>query len=363
MAGLSGYVWSVGPRREQTSEMGAFQAVVTTGIYCLPPCPGRPLSSNVLSFASQAGAEAAGFRACHRCRPYRAVRTPTSTSELVCRAVDLIAEGALDVCNESALAARLAVSERHLRRMFHEHLGATPDQLARSRRAHFARRLLDDTDLSVTDIAFAAGFGSLRQFNRVMTATFRSAPYELRRRRRRADRLVVDGGLALRVPLTESIDLDRRLAHLDRAAIHGIENATPTLYRRTVTVDGDPGVIEISADGPTDTRLIAHLPRIEGLIHLVDRVQRFLGGRGWDPFEDGVRAIVSDRLGAAVAPAVLGDIVTDYGAPIAGLRQFGLSHLFPTPAALASFRGAGVDDGCARAIRDYSSHSGSNRLR
>ncbi|MFD0364114.1 helix-turn-helix domain-containing protein [Nocardia sp. GCM10030253] len=341
--------------------MGAFQAVVTTGIYCLPPCPGRPLPSNVVSFTSQAGAEAAGFRACHRCRPYRAEARLTSTSELVCRAVDLIAEGALDVGNEAALAARLAVSERHLRRMFHDHVGATPDQLARSRRAHFARRLLDDTDLSITDIAFAAGFGSLRQFNRVMTATFRSAPHELRRRRRRADRLVADGGLTLRVPLTAPAD--GRLSHLARHAIRGIENATTTIYRRTVSVDGDPGVIEISAAEPTDARLITHLPRIEGLIHQVDRVRRFLGGRGWDAFEDGIRAIVADHVGAAAAPSVLGEIVTEYGAPIAGLRQFGLSHLFPTMAVLADFRGTGVDDECALAIRDYSRHPRPNLSR
>ncbi|WP_328410101.1 helix-turn-helix domain-containing protein [Nocardia sp. NBC_00403] len=339
--------------------MGAFQAVVTTGIYCLPPCPGRPLPSNVVPFPSQAGAEAAGFRACHRCRPYRAAAEPAQTSELVCRAIDLIAEGALDVGSEAALAAQLAVSQRHLRRMFHEQVGATPDQLARSRRAHFARRLLDDTDLSATDIAFAAGFGSLRQFNRVMTATFRAAPLELRRRRRRADRLVADGGLALRVPLPAPVDLGRRLSQLACHTIRGVEKATKTVYRRTVRVDGDPGVIEISAAGPADALLIAHLPRIEGLIHQVDQVRRFLDGRAWDPFEAGVRAIVADHVGAAAAPAVLGEIVTEYGAPVAGLGQFGLGRLFPTPADLREF--GGVDVECARAIRDHSRHFGPER--
>ncbi|MEV6431964.1 helix-turn-helix domain-containing protein [Nocardia sp. NPDC051463] len=336
--------------------MGAFQAVVTTGIYCLPPCPGRPLPSNVVSFSSPAGAEAAGFRACHRCRPYRADYGPGHTSELVCRAVDLITEGVLDTGNEAALAARLAVSQRHLRRMFHEQVGATPDQLARSRRAHFARRLLDDTDLSVTDIAFAAGFGSLRQFNRVMAATFRAAPLELRRRRLRADRLVADGGLALRVPLPASIDLGRRLSQLAREAIRDVENATATVYRRTVRVDGDPGVIEISAAGPADARLIAHLPRIEGLIHQVDQVRRFLGGRPWDPFEAGVRAIVFDHVGAAAAPGVLGEIVAECGAPVAGLGEFGLGRLFPAPADLREFDG--VDAECARVLRDLSRHFG-----
>ncbi|WP_433726917.1 helix-turn-helix domain-containing protein [Nocardia sp. CA-129566] len=327
--------------------MGSFEGVITTGIYCLPPCPGRPRSENVVTFTSAAGAEAAGFRACHRCRPYRGDRRIASGSELVCRAVDLIAAGALDDGSEAELAARLAVSQRHLRRMFDEQVGATPDQLARSRRAHFARRLLDDTDLSVTDIAFAAGFGSLRQFNRVMVTTFRATPVELRKRRRRADRLIADGGLALRVPLIEGTDIDRRLAQLARDAIGGIESATAADYRRTVTLDGDPGVIEISRATMDAARLVVHLPRIEGLIHLVARVQRLLAGDPWDPFEAAVRGLMADRA------ELLEDLVTTYGTPVAGLGEFGLAYLFPTPTAFAAadLSGIGLDAVGAQTIR------------
>ncbi len=261
---------------------------------------------------------------------------------MVCRAIDLIAVGALDVGNEAELAARLAVSERHLRRMFHEQVGATPDQLARSRRAHFARRLLDDTDLSVTDIAFAAGFGSLRQFNRVMVAIFRATPVELRRRRRRADRLVADGGLALRVPVAEETNIERRLAQLAHTAIAGVESATPTRYRRTIDLDGDPGVIEISSAATDTALLVAHVPHIEGLIHLVSRVQRLLAGEPWDRFEDDIRGVVPDS-------DVLDDLVTAYGKPVGGLEQFGLSYLFPTPAMLAADL-SGLDAVGAQAI-------------
>jgi AraC family transcriptional regulator of adaptative response / DNA-3-methyladenine glycosylase II len=268
--------------------------------------------------------------------------------------VDLIASGELDNGSEVELAARLAVSERHLRRMFRVHIGATPDQLARSRRAHFARRLLDDTDLSVTDIAFAAGFGSLRQFNRVMATTFRAAPHELRRRRRRADRLVADGGLALRVPLSAGARLDR-LSHLADRAIGGIESATTTHYRRTVTMDGDPGVIDICSAAPDAVRLVAHIPRIDGLIHLVDQVRRLLAGQPWSRYEGGIRNIVADHAGAA-ANDVLGRIVAEHGMPIAGLQPFGLTRIFPAPAALATadLHGTGVNDEGAQAIRDYS---------
>jgi AraC family transcriptional regulator of adaptative response / DNA-3-methyladenine glycosylase II len=146
-----------------------YSAVVTTGIYCRPGCSATPLAENVRTFELAASAEAAGFRACLRCRPYRVAGPLASGApELVCRAVQLIIDGVLDAGTEAMLAARLAVSPRHLRRIFTGHLGVTPDQLARSRRAHFARRLLDDTDLTVADVAFASGFASLRQFNRLM---------------------------------------------------------------------------------------------------------------------------------------------------------------------------------------------------
>jgi len=140
-----------GPCRKPGA-MTTYSAVVTTGIYCRPGCAGRPLAQNVRTFDHPAAAEAAGFRACHRCRPYR-VAGPVTTSapELVCEAVQQIIGGVMDDGGtEAMLAARVGLSARHLRRLFLAHLGVSPDQLARSRRAHFARRLLDDTDHLVT---------------------------------------------------------------------------------------------------------------------------------------------------------------------------------------------------------------------
>src|SRR5690348_16886693 len=155
-----------------------YSAVVTTGIYCRPGCGARPLARNTRTFELAAAAEAAGFRACLRCRPYR-VAGPVGADapELVCRVVQMIIYGALDGGGtEPSLAARVGLSSRNLRRLFLRHVGASPDQLARSRRAHFARRLLDDTDLTVVDVAFASGFGSLRQFNRTIREVFRASP-------------------------------------------------------------------------------------------------------------------------------------------------------------------------------------------
>ncbi|UBU08573.1 helix-turn-helix domain-containing protein [Nonomuraea gerenzanensis] len=324
--------------------MNAVGAVVTTGIYCRDDCPGRPLPANVTRFPFAAAAEAAGYRACHRCRPYR--HEPADAGdmpELVCRAVRLIADGALDQATESSLADRLGVSPRHLRRMFLQYAGVSADHLARSRRAHFARRLLDDTDLRVSEIAFAAGFGSVRQLNRVLAEVFRATPRELRARRRAADRLRADGGLAIRLSHDGSLDFADALRRLSARATAAVEMVAGGTYRRTILVDGDPGMIEISRRSATELVMVAHLPRLDGLIHHVRRARRIfaLDGPGepcgaWDPFEAGVRELV--RAGvpdAERAGAVMADLARLFGAFVPGLAPAGLSRAFPQPGALA----------------------------
>jgi AraC family transcriptional regulator, regulatory protein of adaptative response / DNA-3-methyladenine glycosylase II len=374
------------------SLMTNFSAVVTTGIYCRPGCGARPLPGNVRPFWLAAAAEAVGYRACLRCRPYR-TDPPTSWAgpEVVCRAVQLILDGALDGKTEHDLAARLFVSARHLRRLFHDHLGVTPDQLARSSRTHFARRLLDDTDLTMLDIAFASGFGSVRQLNRACREVFRAAPGELRARRRAGDRLVADGGLALRLPFQPPLDWEAMLAYFEARAIAGVESVWGGTYRRTIALDGDPGVLELLPGGPDHLVLRAHLPHWEGLIHVVKRARRVfnldadldastthlgadpllgplvLARPGirvpgtWDPFETGVRAIVGQQVSVAAAGTITARIVERHGTPVPGLQALGLTHLFPGPSALAtaelgglgltSTRGAAIK-AFARAVAD-----------
>lgn len=328
--------------------MTTFSAVVTTGIYCRPGCGARPRADNVRTFELAAAAEAAGFRACLRCRPYRTPgAVPWDAPELVCRAVRLIIDGVLDDGSEDDLGRRLGLSARHLRRLFHEHIGVTPDQLARSRRAHFARRLLDDTDLTAAHVAFASGFGSLRQFNRTMREVFRATPQQLRERRRRADRVVVDGGLALRLPVPAGHDWDAAVRGLAARAVPGVESVDGTTYRRTILLDGGPGMIEVRAEPRSgDLLLIAHLPYWEGLIHVAERARRMLGldtdrmPGPWGSFEAGVRAIVRRRRGDAAAATVLGRLVRRHGPPVPGLRH-GLTHAFPAAPVLA---GADLDE-------------------
>jgi AraC family transcriptional regulator of adaptative response / DNA-3-methyladenine glycosylase II len=366
--------------------MSTVAGIVTTGIYCRPGCGAMPLPKNGRQFWSAAAAEAAGYRACLRCRPYRS-QPPIGWQgpEVVCRAVRLILDGALDCKTEHDLAARLFVSARHLRRLFQEHLGVTPDQLARSTRTHFARRLLDDTDLTIADIAFAAGFGSVRQLNRDCREVFRGSPSELRARRRKSDRLVADGGLVLRLPFQPPLDWEPMLAYLADRAIRGVESVSASTYRRTVVIDGDPGVLELSPGGPDHVLLRAHLPHWEGLIHIAQRARcvfnldcdveaatRHLeadplvgplvrsrpGLRPpgtWDPFETGVRAIIGQRNSGAGGGNLAARLVEQHGSPVPGLREFGLTHLFPSPSVLASadLRGIGLTLAHATAINTF----------
>jgi AraC family transcriptional regulator of adaptative response / DNA-3-methyladenine glycosylase II len=346
--------------------MQAFSAVVTTGIYCRPGCSARPRAENVRAFPLAAAAEAAGYRACLRCRPYRWPQSVTWTApELVCRAVRLILDGALDRGTEADLGGRLGVSARHLRRLFTVHLGVTPDGLARSARVHFARRLLDDTDLSVTEIAFAAGFGSLRQFNRACREVFREPPRRLRARRRASDRLVADGGLLLRLLFRGQLDWEAMVGYFAARAIPGVEHVAGSTYRRTIVVGDDPGVLELSPGGEDHLLLRAHLPHWEELVHAVQRARSvasldldldepashfardptigplFRARPGlrppgtWDPFETGVRAIIGQQVTLAGANTIAGRLVEQLGTPVPGLEQFGLTHTFPSAATLA----------------------------
>jgi AraC family transcriptional regulator, regulatory protein of adaptative response / DNA-3-methyladenine glycosylase II len=350
--------------------MTTYSAVVTTGIYCRPGCSAKPLARNVLTFDHPAAAEAAGFRACHRCRPYRvAGPLPSTAPELVCEAVQQIINGAMDEeGTEASLADRIGLSARHLRRLFRTHLGVTPDQLARSRRAHFARRLLDDTDLTVLDIAFAAGFGSLRQFNRTMREVFREPPTDLRNRRHRADRLAADGGLTLRLPTVPGYDWNAVRAFLAARMVPGVEAVAGTTYRRTISVADFPGMLEVSPSGPSGPSgqkdggnfllLRAHLPYWEGLIHVVDRVGQLLGIEqaglvtpgAWNPFELGVWEILSARPDR---DRLLADFVTQLGTPVPGLPD-GLTHTFPDQARVASaaLASTGLPAAEAAAVRD-----------
>lgn len=352
-----------------------------TGLYCLPACGSQ---ASVL-FATSAQAERAGFRACPDCRPDRVERTFTSQGEtlpeLVCRAVQLVLHGALDTGTERVLERELAISARHLRRLFSRHVGVTPDQLARSRRVHFARRLLDDTDLPMLDIAYATGFGSVRQFNREMALAFDATPSVLRGRRGDGARMVADGGLEVelnQIPVDESYDWDATLARLAREAIPGVASVVGRTYRRTVAVEGRAGMIEIYPGRRPDAgaevwaplRLRLHLPVWHRLVHIVARVNAMVGlefaGPGavpWDGFEAAVAAVLRDAQGVDTG-RLLPRLVVAYGTRVDGLPA-GLHHVFPDATVLADadLTPMGVPAGSAEVVRTLARATRAGRLR
>jgi len=346
-----------------------FIAVTSTGIYCRPICPApMPKQSNIRYYASAAAAAEAGFRPCLRCRPEAAPGTPAwlGTSAVVRRALRLIQNGVLDDISVDALAERIGIGSRHLHRLFTQHVGASPIAVAQTRRLHFAKRLLDETDLPVTEIAMASGFGSLRRFNFTFRRTYQRTPSELRLRRRgnrpTADRDEVILKLAFRPPY----DWAHVHAFFATRAIPGVERVDERGYARTVALDGGHAIVSVRAlDGenalelrvrgaaPTalfqisaaarrvfdlaaDPAPIALAFRSDALLGTLIKARPGLRIPGaWDPFECAVRALLGQQVTVAAGRTLAARVVARIGQPLAGGAD-GLTHLFPSAAAMAN---------------------------
>lgn len=302
---------------------------------------------------SPAAASAAGYRPCLRCRPdaLPVAMADGETTSTVVRALVLIGEGFLDRYNEAELGRVVGYSARHLRRLFLTEVGATPAAVARSRRAHFARRLLDDTDLRVVDIAAAAGFTSLRQMNEVMRSTFRFSPTELRARRSPKRFSAVDGGLRVRLTSERPIGFADLLEHLIPRCVEGVESIEKGVYRRTTNVCGHAGVVEIEADdSDLELHVVLHLPAVTGLIDEVGRCRRLVGldhrsvpeAGWWEPFEAAIRVLVEETSGSVdAAAATLSALTAQLGRPVDGVAEFGLHAEFPGPDTFTAVAGIG----------------------
>src|SRR5579872_6047645 len=227
-----------------------FVGVTSTGIYCRPVCPARtPKFQNCRFFGSAAAAQDAGFRPCLRCRPETAPEFASwrGTSNTVSRALALINDGALDGDGASVelVAERLGIGERQLRRLFLQHLGASPIAVAQTRRVLFAKQLIHETRMPMTEVALAAGFGSVRRFNEVFQDLFHRPPRALRRKTS-TSRADVDAGVTLRLRYRPPYDWNSMLAFLQARAIPGVEVVEDGNYRRTVEIDGCTGSIEVT---------------------------------------------------------------------------------------------------------------------
>jgi AraC family transcriptional regulator of adaptative response / DNA-3-methyladenine glycosylase II len=371
-----------------------FTAVKTTGIYCRPVCPARtPRSENVIFFPSAAAAQEAGFRPCLRCRPETApdLGAWRGTSNTVSRALALIELGALNDARVDDLAERLGVGERQLRRLFRQHLGASPVAVAQTRRILLAKQLIHETRLPMAEIAFAAGFGSVRRFNEAFMQLFGRAPGALRRAGGPEVSAGPKGQIDLLLRYHPPYDWDAMLEFLRRRAIAGVEVVTREHYARSVQLDGVQGTVTVQPADGNALRVSVRFPKLSALPVIIARLRRVFdlaadplaiaahlakdsalaplvkakpGLRvpgAWDGFELAIRAVLGQQITVSAAAQLAARLVKLYGDPLTE-PDGDLTHAFPRAEILAKAdlrdlgmprsRAAALSAVAAAAVRD-----------
>jgi len=358
-----------------------FIGVLTSGVYCRPICPARTAEDrNVRYFPTAAAAAEAGFRPCLRCRPECSPGTPAwlGTPNTVSRALRLISESGLEDGGVEALAEKLGVGSRHLRRLFLRHLGATPSSVAQTRRLHFAKKLIDETNLPMNEIALASGFGCVRRFNAAIRKTYKRAPTQIRRLVRRA-KTQSENEYTFRLRFRPPYNWDGILAFLAPRATPGVEEVSGKSYRRTISLHGNHGYFEIAPDSVAETlavRLqfgdpralffiterirsmfdlnadwatIARTLRADPILSARMNVQPGLRVPGsWNGFELTIRAILGQQVTVKGATALAGRLVKLFGTTLSDVC--GLTHVFPAAEVLADANLSRVGLPSARAL-------------
>ncbi|MGY5033997.1 AlkA N-terminal domain-containing protein [Streptomyces sp. 900116325] len=344
-----------------------FTAVLTTRIYCRPSCPVVPPKvENMTFYPSAAACQQAGFRACKRCRPDTSPGSPewNARADSVARAMRLIRDGVVDREGVPGLAARLGYSARQVERQLLAELGAGPLALARAQRAQTARLLIETTELPMADVAFAAGFSSVRTFNDTVREVFALAPGELRTRAARSVKTpTTPGVIALRLPYRAPLNPSNLFGHLAATAVPGVEEWRDGAYRRTLTLPYGHGIVALTPHPDhiacrlflTDPRdLTRAISRCRWLLDLdadpvavddqlradpllaplIDKAPGRRVPRTVDGAEFAVRAVLGQQVSTAAARTHAARLVTAHGIPVDD-PEGSLTHLFPTPEALA----------------------------
>jgi AraC family transcriptional regulator, regulatory protein of adaptative response / DNA-3-methyladenine glycosylase II len=347
-----------------------YTGVLSTGIYCRPICPAPiPKLENCVFLPSAGAAHQLGFRPCLRCRPEVAPGLAgwNGAARTVSRALHLIAEGGLGETGVEELAERLGIGDRQLRRLFERYVGASPISVAQAHRILFAKKLLGETSLAMTEVALASGFGSVRRFNDTLRKTYGRSPTELRKK---APREAASTGVRLKLPFSPPYDWRAMIEFLGARAMPGVERVEGDRYERTFAVGAVRGVVEVQAP-PVESHLIAtiHTSDVSGLAAVVARLRRLFdldadiaavdahlardrrlaayvrarpGVRvpgAWDGFELAVRALLGQQITVTGARTMAGRMVTAHGQELAareGPHDERPARLFPSPAALAA---------------------------
>ena len=347
-----------------------FVAVTTTGVYCRPFCPApTPRRENVQFFPTAAAAQEAGFRPCLRCRPETSPELAfwRGSSNTVSRALRLIEAGALDGANVEALAERLGIGERQLRRLFQRHLGASPISIGQTRRILLAKQLLQDTRLPMTEVAAAAGFGSVRRFNETFQRLYRRPPKALRRVGVTDESVGTTGAVTVRLGYRPPYDWESIAAFLRARAIPGVEAVSSGRYARTIALGDACGVLVVEPAARDCLKATIRFPNLRSLPAIIARVRRvfdlasdpvaigahlsqdpvlapLVAGRlglrvpgAWDGFELAVRAILGQQISVPAATRLAWRVVVCHGERVRdpAALDHGLTHLFPTPRQLA----------------------------
>ncbi|WP_019071281.1 AlkA N-terminal domain-containing protein [Streptomyces hokutonensis] len=343
-----------------------FTAVLTTRIYCRPSCPVvPPKPENMTFYPSAAACQQAGFRACKRCRPDTSPGSPewNQRADLVARAMRLIADGTVDREGVPGLASRLGYSTRQIERQLLAELGAGPLALARAQRAQTARLLIETTALPMAEIAFAAGFSSIRTFNDTVREVFALTPSELRNRRPRTT-VLTPGTLTLRLPFRAPLNPDNLFGHLAATAVPGVEEWRAGAYRRTLRLPYGHGIASLTPcsdhiacrltlsdlrDLPVAISRCRRMLDLDAdpvavddqlrtdpvLAPLVDKAPGRRVPRTVDEAEFAVRAVLGQQVSTAAARTHAARLVTAHGEPVDD-PEGGLTHLFPSPESLAA---------------------------
>ena len=348
-----------------------FIGVTSTGIYCRPVCPARtPKRKNVQFYPSAAAAQAAGFRPCLRCRPETApdLGVWRGTSNTVSRALTLIDKGGLDETDVETLAERLGVGDRQLRRLFERHLGASPIAVAQTRRVLLAKQLIHESRLSMSEVALAAGFGSIRRFNETFQRLFGRPPSSLRRDGAVDHGTADTGEVTILLRYRPPYDWRGVLEFLRARAIPGVEMLSGETYARAIDVAGAHGTICVRPTDGNALRASIRFPRLSALPTIVSRLRRVfdlaadpevIGAHlaedpalaplvaarpglrvpgAWDGFELAVRAVLGQQITVRGAASLAGKLVATYGDALTNGHRGseGLTHVFPCPERLAT---------------------------
>ena len=353
--------------RDPRFDSRLFIGVKTTGVYCRPICPARtPRSENVTFYPTAAAAHEAGFRPCLRCRPETApdLGAWRGASNTVSRALALVEMGAMDEGSVDALAGRVGVGERQLRRLFQQHLGASPIAVAQSRRVLLAKQLIHETRLPMTEVAMAAGFGSLRRFNDSFQTLFKRPPSALRRAGRDDVSAGPNGQITLLLRYRPPYDWTAMLGFLRARSITGVESVQDGVYRRAIGLEGVQGTVTVQPGAGHALQATVQFPRLSALPQIIARLRRVFdlaadpdaigvqlvkdptlaplvaarpGLRvpgAWDGFELAVRAVLGQQITVPGAIRLAGALVVRFGEPLRD-PDGALTHVFPDPAALA----------------------------